>query len=184
GGWEYDRRARRLEALLAANRRDHARHWHGAIHAALEGAVDAAFILGTMHAEASRTAVAESLEPGDDRTAEHAEAPLLGLVEAAVERAGGIAELLESGAGFGERGSSPLHQLGRINPARVAAGARLCLGQALDTHAGELTGGLLESRPRLFLIGRERKTGLERGETRFTKGLPIFNRRPPAWTLR
>src|SRR5262249_23992579 len=104
-------------------------------------------------------------------------------VEAARDRAGGIAELLASGAGFGERGSAPLHQLGRINPARVAAGARLCLGQAPDTHAGELTGGLLASRPRPFLLGRERKPGRERGVTRFHEGLPSPDRRPPAWTL-
>src|SRR5215510_10969293 len=101
------------------------------------------------------------------KPAEHREAPLLTLVKTVVERPSGLAELLERIAGFHHRGRAAIQPLGRIGVSR-----RLCVGSgihAVDAQLGKIAGGLIERRPSLLLLSRQRQPGLEPGKSRFTE---------------
>src|SRR5258705_5972389 len=131
------------------------------------------------HAAHSGVAVttAKSITTKPAEPAEHRKAPLLTLIKTVVERPSGLAQLLERIAGFHHRGGAAIHPLGRIG-----LGRRLRVGSgihAVDTQLGEITRGLLERRPSLLLLSRQRQPGLEPGKTRFAESPHVLNARAP-----
>src|SRR5215831_5065689 len=132
------------------------------------------------HAAKSGMAVttAELIATKPAEPAEHRKAPLLTLVKTVVERPSGLAELLERIAGFHHRGRAAIHPLRRIGVSRLL---RVGSGiHAVDAQLGKIAGGLLERRPSLFLLSRQRQPGLEPGKSRFTEGPHVLNTRAPA----
>src|SRR6185295_7167593 len=96
---------------------------------------------------------------------QHREPALLVVIEALVERVGGVGQFLEHRAGVGHRGGAAAQALGRI-VGRLRTAHR---AHAVETKLAELARGGLEGRPVLFLLGAEREAGLERGEARFAE---------------
>src|SRR5262245_27597883 len=108
---------------------------------------------------------AEPVAPEAGQAIENREAALLTVVEALVERVGGVGEFLQRRAGIG-------HGCGALTQPldRIVAG----LGVAHRAHAVEpqlavVARGLLEGRPVLLLIRRQGEPGLERGEPRLAE---------------
>src|SRR5258705_7502407 len=107
---------------------------------------------------AAQLIATEAAEP-----AEHRKATLLALIKTVVERPSRFAQLLERIAGRHHRGGAAIQPLGGI-----VVGRRLRVGSsthAVHAQLGEITGGLLESRPGLLLLSRQRQPGLEAGKT-------------------
>src|SRR5262249_44331010 len=72
----------------------------------------------------------------------------------------------------------PAHSLGRIG---VTRGLRVRGGvRTIHAQLGEVARGLLEGRPIPFLLSGQRKTCLERGESRFAVGAQVLDARTPS----
>src|SRR5262245_29924851 len=119
-----------------------------------------------MTAPVARLAVAE--------TGEHDKTTLLALVEALVERTGGIGELPERGGALTHHLSPQIEPLDRVF--RLVG---VCpRGKALGALLGEITQRGFHRRPVLFLLGRQLEPGMKPRNARITKGRDVFS----AWT--
>src|SRR5262245_30634365 len=150
GGGEYDRRASQIrsEPLLAVDGRPHAegplqrhhveaewplRHRHR-VHAMLfrppiafapAQAARTTIVHPAVHALAKALTPAEALGAIAADAAQQAEAPLLAVVEAAVERPRGVGQFLERRAGLGHLGGALLHALHRVSGAGPSVASRV-----------------------------------------------------------
>ena len=115
------------------------------------------------------------------RAGEDGEAPLLRVVEAAVERLGRFGEPLEHGAAFRQTGGALAHALGRIGDRAAAFAARFTdRGDAVEAKLLELAHRLLERRPMLLLLGSERQSGAQRSKPRGLEGAHVLGGGLPA----
>ena len=110
-------------------------------------------------------------EPG-----EHHETMLLRLVEALVEGAGCVGELLQSGSALTHHIGAQVKPFDRIFRT-VGISARR---KALRALLGEIAQSGFDWRPKFFLLGRELQPRMKRGDTRVTKGRNIGRTRAPA----
>src|SRR5262249_205299 len=146
-----------------------------AIHAARTPVAPAAAVTPVIAAAELATPM-EPVHAGAAEPAEHPEGPLLVVVEALVERVGGVGQFLQGGAGIAQGCAALPHALDRIVAARSIA-HRLA---PIRAQLAELTHSLLERRPVLLLLGVERKTRLQAGEPRITERALVLGIGPPA----
>src|SRR5690242_5513566 len=106
---------------------------------------------------------------------------LLALVEALVQRRGGIRELLERGAAALECLCALGQTLDRIalRLSRGAVGA-FTRRAPLGTQLGEIAQRAFQRRPVLFLFGGKLEAGMQRGDAGIAEGRDIFSRGTPA----
>jgi len=107
---------------------------------------------------------------------QHDQAMLLVFVQALVERAGRIGELLELGAAFHHHIGAQVEPLDRIlRP--IGAGAR---GKSLGALLGEIAKRAFHGRPVFLLLGIKLESGMNGRDTRVTEGNDISRARFPA----
>src|SRR6476659_2033686 len=98
------------------------------------------------------------------------EAALLAVIEALVERARRIGELLEPGRALAHHVRAQVHALDRILRA-VGIGARR---ETLGALLGEIAQRGLDRRPELLLLGGQLETRMQRGDARIAEGANVL----------
>jgi hypothetical protein len=116
-----------------------------------------------------------SLLPGPE-PGKHDEATLLGVVEALVERARCIGELLECSRALTHDFGTQIQAFNRILRT-ISIRAR---GKSLRPLLGDIAQGALDGRPILLLFRAQFETGMERCDSRVTECRDVFGSRAPA----
>src|SRR5215831_16422750 len=121
--------------------------------------------------------VAAELAPLPPRqAAQYRKAPFLILVKALVQRICGVGQFLQGRAGLRQGCGALTQPLDRIIGRRSIAHR----GPALDTHLGPIARRLLEGRPVLLLLRRQRQTRLERRESRLAERAQVVGAELPS----
>src|SRR2546423_1611869 len=116
--------------------------------------------------------------------AERGEPALLIVVEALVERIGGLGELLQRHAGFGHRGAAAPQPLGRIDVRSLwIALLRHAGAEAIEAQLLHIARRLFERRPVLLLLWRQREPCPQRGRTRIGQRAHVLDIRAARKTL-
>ncbi len=95
---------------------------------------------------------------------------LLAVVEALVERARRLGELLEPGGALTHGLGAQVHALDRVR-GTVGIGARR---ETLGALPGEIAQRALDRRPELLLLGGELEAGMQPGDTRIAEGADVL----------
>src|SRR5262245_38177718 len=103
-------------------------------------------------------------------TREHREAALLAVIEALVERARRVGELLEPGRALAHHLGAQVQALDRVFRT-VGIGARR---ETLGALLGEVAQRALNRRPELLLLGGELEARMQRGNTCIAKGADVL----------
>src|SRR4051794_727858 len=131
------------------------------------------------HTVAVTSTAITSAEPftiGSGQAVENRKAPLLILIEALVKRICGLSQFLQGRTGVGQGCGALTQAFDRI----VAGGGIAHCRPALHPHLAEITRRLLESRPVLLLVRRQRQARLERRKSGFAERAHVLRVRPPA----
>jgi hypothetical protein len=115
-------------------------------------------------------------EMSSAKAREYDEAVLLGLIQAFVERAGGVRDLLERGAALRERIRPYRKPLDRILRT-IGAGAR---GEAFRALLGKIAQRAFDGRPVLLLLSREFESGMQCRNARVAKRSDVLRTWSPA----
>src|SRR5216684_4448830 len=127
---------------------------------------------------ATVSAAPESEETSTLHPRQESEAPLLAVVKTLIKRRQSVGVALERGAAGGERIGIALSALDRIFRRPFAARTEC----KVAARCGKIAIGLFERGPRLFLLGCQLQSGMQRSDTRIKKGRTIF--RPELLTPR
>src|SRR5262245_6489316 len=114
-------------------------------------------------------------QPAGKGAREELEPPLLRLVEAAIERLGGISQTFETGGALGHGVGAAAQPFDRIGRPRLVAPR---IG-ALEARLGEIADRLLDRRPVLLLVGGELEPSPEGGDARVGEGAHVLGGRAP-----